>query len=173
MSPEEVRDPIRNPQSAIRNWDKLAFAVATFLGIGYIPGPTGTYGSLATAVLFALFTWPDRTPDGWRLSALILVIFFVGVAAADRVARAIKNPDPKIVIVDEVVGQLATWVFVPVRPSTLIVGFFLFRLFDVLKPPPARQFEALHGGWGIVSDDLMAGIYANLVLQVLVRFVGL
>src|SRR5262249_3109685 len=119
------------------------------------------------------FTRPERTPDGWFLSGLIAVVFFAGVWAADRVSKAIHDPDPKIVVVDEVVGQLAAWVFVPVRLSTLIAGFFLFRLFDIVKPPPARQLERMHGGWGIVLDDLMAGIYANLVLQALVRWVGI
>lgn len=152
---------------------KLAVGIATFLGIGYIPGPTGTYGSLATALVFYAFTFPDRTPNGWALAGLTLIIFVFGVLAADRVAKVINDPDPRIVVVDEVVGQLATWVFVPVRLPTLIAGFFLFRLFDIVKPFPARQFERLHGGWGIVLDDLMAGIYANLVLQLLVYFVGI
>ncbi|MBI1748009.1 MAG: phosphatidylglycerophosphatase A [Acidobacteria bacterium] len=150
---------------------KIAIAIATFLGIGYIPGPTGTYGSLATALIFYLVTFRTGTPNGWWLSGLTFIIFSIGVWAAERVAQTTGNPDPKIVVVDEVVGQLVTWIFVPVRPFTLVAGFLLFRVFDIIKPFPARQLESAHGGWGIVLDDVMAGIYANLVLQGLIRFV--
>ena len=96
----------------------------------------------------------------------MVVLFFVGVAASTRVARGVGIEDPGIVVVDEVVGMWTTLLFLPLTPTTAVAGFLLFRILDVFKPYPARQFESLPGGWGIMSDDVMAGIYANLLLRI-------
>jgi phosphatidylglycerophosphatase A len=141
-------------------------AAATFLatgfGSGYSPLAPGTAGSLVGLALF----WPlAQLPLVWQV-AVASATFLVGVLAAGHVAARSGIEDPGIVVVDEIVGQWVSLLFLPLNPATLALGFFFFRVFDVVKPWPARQLEALHGGWGIMADDLMAGIYANLVLRV-------
>jgi phosphatidylglycerophosphatase A len=140
----------------------LARILATGLGSGYSPIVPGTAGSAVGLLLF----WPlSRLGTGWAAAATA-VLFFVGVAASSHVARRAGSKDPSIVVVDEVLGMWATLLFLPLTPLLAAGGFVLFRVLDVLKPFPARQFESLPGGWGIMADDLMAGVYANLVLRV-------
>ncbi len=142
----------------------LARLVATGLGSGYSPVAPGTAGSLVGLALY----WPlARLAPAWVVLAIV-VLFFVGVAAASSVARHAGLHDPGIVVVDEVIGMWITLVFLPFTPFTAILGFLLFRVMDIVKPPPARGFERFPGGWGIMADDVMAGIYANLVLRLAV-----
>ena len=148
----------------------LALALATSLGVGYAPFAPGTFGSAAGLVLWALVPW---TPAPSLV--LTLVVFVVGVWAAGAVERHSGKTDPGIVVIDEVLGMLVTLLFQPVSWPVAVVGFLLFRVFDVLKPYPANKLEHLHGGLGIMADDAMAGVYANIVLRlvVLVAPVGL
>ena len=95
----------------------------------------------------------------------------VSVWASDVMEKASRRTDPGFIVADEVSGYLVTMAFAPVSVTSALVGFFLFRLFDITKPPPARQMERLGGGLGIVMDDVAAGVYANIVLQVVVRYV--
>lgn len=95
----------------------------------------------------------------------------LSVWAAGVVERSSGRTDPGFIVADEVSGYLVTMAFAPVSVTSAIIGFFLFRLFDITKPPPARRFERLHGGLGIVMDDVAAGVYANVVLQVVMRYV--
>jgi phosphatidylglycerophosphatase A len=97
---------------------------------------------------------------------VVAACFFMGTAAAAIVARRVGITDPGIVVVDEVVGMWVSLLFLPFTAGTAALGFVLFRVMDVWKPYPARQLEDLPGGWGIMSDDLMAGLYANLALRV-------
>ena len=140
----------------------VATAVATGFGSGYSPVAPGTAGSLVGLLLF----WPLRTLPAVFQVALVAVVFLGGTAAATSVARRVGIVDPGIVVVDEVVGMWASLLFLPFTLGTAAAGFVLFRIMDVVKPYPARQLEDLPGGWGIMSDDLMAGVYANLVLRV-------
>ncbi len=142
--------------------DVLARVVATAFGSGYSPFAPGTAGSAVGLLLFiplARREWP------WQVAACT-VVFLVGVAAAGRVAALLQVEDPGLVVVDEVAGQWITLTALPFTPAVAIAGFVLFRLMDVLKPWPARDLERLHGGWGIMADDVMAGIYAHLLLRV-------
>jgi len=140
---------------------RLARVIATGLGSGYSPIAPGTAGSLVGL----LFFWPMAgLPLVW-LAVAIVALFFVGVATATAVAAQVGLHDPGIVVVDEVVGMWVTLVLVPFTPLTAALGFLLFRLMDIVKPFPARDLEHLPGGWGIVADDVMAGIYANLALR--------
>jgi phosphatidylglycerophosphatase A len=146
-----------------------ASALATGFGSGYAPVAPGTAGSLVGVLLF----WPlARLPLGWILATTGLV-FFLGVAAATRVARSVGLEDPGIVVVDEVVGMWIALLLVPLTPLNVACAFVLFRIMDVVKPYPARDFEQLPGGWGIMADDVMAGVYANLVLQIGLRVASL
>lgn len=96
----------------------------------------------------------------------ILVVSLAGIWAASRAEKVLKQEDPRPVVIDEVAGQLLTFLFLPFMPALweLALGFVLFRAFDILKPYPAHRLESLRSGLGIMSDDLMAGLYAGFTL---------
>ena len=147
-----------------------ATTVATFFGVGYLrPGP-GTWGSAVTLVLWTAIAYllpiSFRTPAAITLAALITLI---GIPAATRVARAAGVKDPQFVVIDEVAGQLIALIAVPLSWKTFLAGFILFRGFDIVKPPPVRQLEALPEGTGIVLDDVAAGLYAFAVMHLMLR----
>jgi phosphatidylglycerophosphatase A len=148
-----------------------ATLTATFFGIGHMrPGP-GTWASAATMLLWAALAhslpYPLRTP---ALIGLAIVVTLVGIPAATRVAQASAKKDPSFVVIDEVAGQLISLIAVPLEWKTFLAGFILFRVFDILKPPPVRQLERLPEGTGIVLDDVAAGIYALVVMQLLLHW---
>jgi phosphatidylglycerophosphatase A len=146
---------------APRRANPVATLIATGLGSGYSPVAPGTAGSAVGLLLF----WPvARMPVAWQV-ALTVAVFAAGVAAASHLARRLGIEDPGVVVVDEVVGMWVTLLFLPLTPFTAAVGFFAFRAMDVWKPYPARQLEHLHGGWGIMADDVMAAVYANLLVR--------
>lgn len=136
--------------------------LATGFGSGYSPFAPGTAGSAVGLLLF----WPLAMVPLLGQLALCVVLFVVGALAATLVAEEVGRKDPGVVVVDEVVGMWITLVGVPFVPLTIVVGFLLFRVMDVVKPWPARSLEALPGGWGIMADDVAAGVYAHLCLQV-------
>jgi phosphatidylglycerophosphatase A len=143
-----------------------ASLVATFFGVGRLrPGP-GTWGSAAAVLLWAAIAhWVPVALRTEVLAALALVAIVIGIPSATRFARASGLKDPQSVVIDEVAGQWITLLFAPVSWKTLLVGFILFRAFDILKPPPVRQLESLPEGTGIVIDDVAAGLYALLIMQ--------
>jgi phosphatidylglycerophosphatase A len=147
-----------------------ATAVATVCGVGNLkPGP-GTWGSLVTGLLWwgiSRAVSPGTQPA--LAFTLAIMVCAAGIPAATLVARSLGREDPGCVVIDEVAGQLITYIGAPVTWQTLLVGFILFRGFDIWKPPPARQLERLHGGLGIVADDVAAGMYALIVMQLLLR----
>lgn len=138
--------------------------LAVWFGCGYAPKGPGTAGSVGAiaAALLAYHFWPMQ-PIWFAVWAGLLL--FPGIWAADSVARESGKKDPQIVVVDEVIGQWITLAGATVLNwKSWIAAFVLFRLFDIWKPFPVRRLEALPGGTGIVMDDVMAGIYAALVL---------
>ena len=159
----ETPTPVRGPL-----WATLT---ATFFGVGRLrPGP-GTWGSLAAVLLWAALA-PALSP-ALRLptvTALAIVVTLIGIPAATQVSRASGTKDPQFVVIDEVAGQLIALIGAPLRWKTFLAGFLLFRIFDILKPPPVRQLERLPEGAGIVLDDVAAGLFAFAVLQILLRF---
>ena len=147
-----------------------ATLIATFFGIGRLhPGP-GTWGSAAAMLLWAALAYglnPSlRTPIA---IALALLVTLIGIPAATQVARASGVKDPQFVVIDEVAGQLIALIAVPLAWKTFLAGLILFRVFDIVKPPPVRQLESLPEGAGIVLDDVAAGIYALAVMQLLLH----
>ena len=147
-----------------------ATLTATFFGIGWLrPGP-GSWGSAATVILWAAIAYmlpsPLRTPVAIGIALLVTLI---GIPAATQVARASGMKDPQFVVIDEVAGQLIALIAVPLAWKTFLVGFILFRAFDIVKPPPVRQLERLPEGTGIVLDDVAAGLYALAVMQLLLH----
>ena len=142
--------------------DLLARVVATAFGSGYSRLAPGTAGSAVGLLLFwpmAEWRWP------WQVGAC-LALLLVGALAATRVAERVGLKDPGIVVVDEVLGQWVTLLALPFTPATAVLGFLLFRAMDIVKPWPARDLERLPGGWGIMADDVAAGVYAHLALRV-------
>ncbi|MEW6745678.1 MAG: phosphatidylglycerophosphatase A [Planctomycetota bacterium] len=157
-----------------RSGDSVRDLACSFFYLGHAPVASGTFGSLGAFVLCLLIPGSLLVPGsfhfGLTASALALFFFLVGVPLGTWAEAHYGTKDPKPFVLDEVMGF-----FVCVaRPDAaypdgreLIAGFLLFRLFDILKPIPARQFERLSKGWGIMLDDVVAGLYAWVVLWVL------
>jgi phosphatidylglycerophosphatase A len=143
---------------------RLAVFLATVAYCGYFPIAPGTVGSAAGLVVY-LLVWSTQS----RIVevGLIAVTFAVGTWAATHAERYFGGIDPGPVVIDEVLGMLVTLAFIPVGWPAALAGFFIFRVFDVIKPYPANRLERVHGGFGIMADDAMAGIYANLALRLL------
>jgi phosphatidylglycerophosphatase A len=212
-------NPMTPTSDAPKKKPRLALAVATALGVGYIPKAPGTFGSLvgiAASVLsnpislLALIAWPlglgiDLPQSHGHPAAFVLllpsILVFVvlaglGVWSATRVSEFAGTQDPQHVVIDEVSGMQLTLILaiVPLWPPAhlahlesasvfalysalsllnskyLLAGFLLFRLFDIWKPFPIRRLEKLPGGWGIMADDWLAGIYAAICLRVALHF---
>ncbi len=145
---------------------RLAVLICTFGGIGYSPVAPGTAGSLAGLVLYGVFRWAGVTAP---IEGAVIVAFVLAGAWSGTIAeRHFGTTDPSAGVIDEVAGMLVTLYLLPVSWPLAVAGFLLFRLLDVIKPFPARRFEALHGGWGMMADDLMAAVYANLILRALI-----
>jgi phosphatidylglycerophosphatase A len=143
---------------------RLSLAVATVLGAGYFPFAPGTVGSAAGLVLYAGL----RAVGGPVVElAAIVVVFAAGTWAATAAETHFGHIDPGPVVIDEVLGMLVTLALLPVSITGALVGFVLFRIFDVVKPPPCNRLEALPGGWGVMGDDFMAAVYAHVCMRVL------
>jgi phosphatidylglycerophosphatase A len=142
----------------------LARFLATVGYVGHAPVAPGTAGSLA-ALPIIWFIYPRLSAAG--ACRLVLAICAVAIWAAHQQASDEKK-DPQYVVIDELMGQMVALLFIPLDFFTIAAGFVLFRIFDVFKPFPSRQSEKLPGGWGIVMDDVVAGIYANIVLQIFI-----
>src|SRR5579863_6026820 len=149
-------------------WAKL---VATFFGIGLLrPGP-GTWASAATVSVWWLAS--SEINPYWQpaiAASLAFVAVLIGIPAATRMCRATGLKDPQFVVIDEVAGQLIALIAVPVSWKSMLLGFILFRGFDIVKPPPVRQLEHLREGIGIVLDDVAAGLYALIIMQLALHF---
>jgi phosphatidylglycerophosphatase A len=142
---------------------RLAVFIATVGYCGYFPIAPGTVGSAAGLLFYALVWW---TGSPVVEIGLILGLFAAGVWAGTTAERYFGGVDPGPIVMDEVVGMLITLAFIPnLGWSGVLAGFILFRIFDVIKPYPAGRFEELHGGLGVMADDAMAAIYANLSLR--------
>lgn len=142
--------------------NQAAVFVASFGYVGYFPIAPGTAGSLAALALFAFVRWVGV--PAFEL-ATIVAVCGLGIWAASGTEVALGKKDPGIVVIDEVAGMLITLALLPVSLTGVFLGFLLFRVFDVIKPWPAAQVEHLHGGLGIMADDVFAGIYSYLVLR--------
>ncbi len=141
--------------------------VASAFYIGFIPGAPGTYASIALSLGYFLVShfsrriWPEL-----HLSSICLITL-IGVLAADEIHRSTGIQDPSFIVIDEVAGQLLTFLFLPINAFNLICGTVAFRIFDIWKPFPIRRLESLERGVGVMADDLLAGVYGNLLLQLL------
>jgi phosphatidylglycerophosphatase A len=155
MSPASAARPSRA-------LDFLARFVATGFFSGLSPFAPGTAGSAVGLLLFVPLAWASRPAQ----IGICIAVFFVGVFASSHVARRVGLEDPGIVVVDEVLGMWLSILGLPFTPMVAVLGFLLFRVLDVVKPYPASALEYLPRGWGIMADDVAAGLYANLLLRV-------
>ncbi|HPW18170.1 MAG TPA: phosphatidylglycerophosphatase A [Candidatus Aminicenantes bacterium] len=141
----------------------LSRAFATFFGLGRVPLAPGTAASAVAAVAYKLFLHGLARPF---YALLVVALFLLGAAAAKAAAAEFGHPDPGRVVVDEVCGQLVASAFLPGTWAAAGVSFALFRFFDIIKPWPIRKLEKLPGGWGIMADDIAAGLAAAAVARV-------
>lgn len=137
--------------------------IATGFFSGYSPVIPGTAGSLVGLALYAI--------PGMEIPPVLAIataaVFAIGTWSSARMER-VYGEDPSIVVIDEVVGMWISLIFLPKTLWIAALAFFFFRVYDIIKPPPARQSERLRNGWGIMVDDIVAGVYANLTVHVLV-----
>jgi phosphatidylglycerophosphatase A len=143
----------------------LARGIASGMYIGYLPFAQGTAGSLwgpALCLLLPNYCFP-------ALWFALPLLFLIGVWSSGR-AEKYWGHDPGRVVIDEVVGMLVALAWMPVNLYSVGAGFILFRAFDILKPQPVRLAERLPGGWGVMADDLIAGLYANILIRLLLYF---
>ena len=152
--------------------------IASCFGLGKLPVAPGTWGSAPVAVIFALMCWLGAGVLGTTAVMVGLAVFGCAtcVLFAPAAIEATGKKDPREVVVDEVAGQAVTFIGISVVGAnqiliTAVLGFLLFRVFDIVKPFPARKAEKLPDGWGVLADDLVAGIYAAIVLQICIRLV--
>ena len=140
--------------------------IASFFGTGYAPIAPGTAGAILAALLVWLWQTldPSLTHYGWSLLALTIAATLLGVYSTDQLEPE-WGKDPSKVVIDEAVGLWITVLFLPVNLYYLLAGLILFRIFDIWKPLGIRKMESIKGGWGVMLDDVLAGIYANLILQ--------
>lgn len=147
----------------------LAYPIALWFGCGLAPVAPGTVGTIGALPLY----FAVRAGGAAAVLATALVVTLVGIWAAGVVARRRGTEDPQIVVVDEVAGVLVALAASGGTWPGIVAAVVLFRVFDITKPPPARAAERLHGGIGIVLDDIVAGVYAGACVMALRAFGGL
>lgn len=145
---------------------RLAVWIATAGGAGYFPFAPGTVGSAVGLVLYLVTRHLGPTEQ----VSLCVAIACIGTWASSHAARYFDREDPGYVVIDEVAGQLTTYLLLDLTFTGAFLGFVIFRIFDIIKPWPAGRLESLPGGFGIMADDLMAGAYGWLLLWVIVTF---
>jgi phosphatidylglycerophosphatase A len=136
----------------------------TFIGVGYLPFMPGTFASLSGIIIVYILRG--------RLDAYIgvtAILLSLGLFLGREAEKIFKRKDPPQVVIDEVAGMLISLAFLPLSGILAITGFLLFRILDTLKPFPAGRIQGLHGGMGIMADDIVAGFYTNIILQAVVR----
>lgn len=140
----------------------LSKSIATVFFIGYIPLAPGTFGSLAGLTFIWIFK-----PDFLQQIVILIAGFIIGIFSSQVIEKISETKDSKHIVIDEFVGYMASIIFLPLTTGYIIAAFFLFRFFDILKPPPIRNLERMFsGGIGVMIDDLAAGIITNIILQI-------
>jgi phosphatidylglycerophosphatase A len=164
--PESDSQPENGPSVVAQaNW---AVWPATGLGVGFIKPAPGTWGSLVGMPLAYLVSWRP----GWLQAAIIVVFCAAAVPVCSLAGRSLgRGKDPGCIVIDEIAGILITFFLVPMSSIWVaVLGFLLFRAFDISKLPPANRLEHLPEGLGIMADDWAAAVYANLLLQLIVSW---
>ena len=161
MRPGPTKD-VDSPRTEASGAARLFTHIATLGFIGYLPAAPGTFGTLASTLLFIVLR-----PGSAATFFLLLVSVVLGTISAHYAEKCLKEKDSRKIVIDEFAGYVASVLLLPPTLSSYGAAFLLFRFFDILKPPPIRSLEKVFpGGSGVVADDLMAGIYTNIALQV-------
>lgn len=135
--------------------------IATIGPVGFFPIAPGTLGTLVALAFVAITNLP--VPLYLVLTAIVIA---VGIYASSVVEEITDEKDPGCIVIDEVAGYLVSMAFLPTTVFYLVSSFILFRIFDILKPPPLDRLQRLKGGTGVMADDILAGIYTNILLQI-------
>jgi phosphatidylglycerophosphatase A len=162
---------LSNTSSAPKS--RLAWLIATFFGVGHLQPGSGTWAAAITVLLW--WTASHWIPPSWLLAVAVITsaaITLLGIPTSTVAARESGIKDPGFVVIDEVAGQMIALIGVPLHWKYLLAGFILFRSFDIVKPFPLRRLERLPGGTGIMLDDVGAGLYALVLLQVWLHFIA-
>ena len=163
-------DMVRNTNGNLRNQpasllvDCAARVISSGIFTGYFPVARGTFSSLVVIILYFLL---KVYLDFNRIWVFLPFLYFLGVWSASR-CEVFWGKDNGRIVIDEFVGMLVAVVFLPLNFTIACIGFFLFRAFDIFKPPPIRGLENLPRGWGVMTDDLVAGVYTNMVLRLII-----
>ena len=140
--------------------DRIYKMIASIFYVGYLPVAPGTLGSLAAIILYYFIC-----KNAVIMAAVILIIIALGFITAGRVEKIFREKDPSEIVIDEFAGMLISLYRLPPTMGYVVTGFLLFRFFDIVKPKPISNLEKLKGSLGIMSDDIVAGVYANMILQ--------
>lgn len=151
----------------MKAFDFLIKILSSCLFVGYLPLIPGTFGTIFGLVLYYFV----RNSPSSQIILLVLVIL-VGFLVSGKAERLLKRKDPSQIVIDEVAGILITFLFIPYSFKITIVGFFVFRLLDAIKPFPASSSQRFKGSLGVMSDDIIAAIYTNLVLQAILKLIS-
>jgi phosphatidylglycerophosphatase A len=147
----------------IRN--RLVVTLSTFFYVGYLPFIPGTYASIAGIFLYYL------VKDNLYLHILsTFILIFLGFLVSGKAEKIFNRKDARYIVIDEVAGMLLSLIFVSYNVKLLIIAFFLFRIFDALKPYPAARIQNLKGSLGVMGDDIVAALYTNIIIQLVLRF---
>ncbi|MBF0521630.1 MAG: phosphatidylglycerophosphatase A [Candidatus Omnitrophica bacterium] len=148
--------------------DKTVKLLSTFFYVGYCPVAPGSLASLAGTLIYVFI-------HGQPLVHVFLFILvtWIGFAVSGKMEELVKEKDPSCVVIDEVSGILLSFFLLPINPATVFTTFFLFRAFDMFKIYPGNRFEAMGGGFGIMMDDISAGVYTNIIMQIAVHLIGI
>lgn len=144
----------------------------TVFGVGYSPIAPGTAGAIVACFslwFFEKFNLISTTSSPFLFISLIVITTILGIIASNQLEKELGK-DASIIVIDEVIGMWVTMLFIPFTWLTILIGFILFRFFDIVKPFGIKKMENLNGGLGVMADDLLAGVYANILLLIIVRF---
>ncbi len=148
----------------------LVKIVATGLGLGYAPVAPGTAGTLLGVGIYYLLYISGMHPAFYGL--ITIALFFIGVLVSFRAEKMFDKKDARRIVIDEYVSYPVTMFLIPFSVKAMIIGFFLNRIIDITKPFPAKRVQKLPGGWGVMVDDLFAGIYSNILLRIILLLLG-
>jgi len=140
--------------------DNISKLIATFFGVGYLPLIPGTFGSVVGVIVYYFLQMHE-----YIFYSVLFLLIMVGFWACGRAEIVFGKKDPQSIVIDEVVGVMIAFILVPFTWINAVIVFILFRIMDVAKPYPIRKLENLPGGFGIMADDIVAGIYANIIFQ--------
>jgi len=146
---------------------RFILLLASAFGAGYVPTAPGTAGTLVAIPIFLVLS--SIPFPLYELT--ILTFFFFASWISGEAERCWERKDNPRIVIDEIMGYLITMLWLPKTTLFIILGFFLFRFFDIVKPPPIRLLEKAKGGYGVVLDDVLAGVYANIILQIVRLFI--